>query len=221
MLGRLLGDPERPFVVVLGGAKVSDKIGVIRKMLDVADEVLVGGAMCFPLLQGAGPRRGYLAGGGGHGAGRGRRPGRGCGRPGLRFVLPTGRRRGRRGGGRGEHRHGPCRRHAGRQDGAGHRPAHGPRLCGAHRRRGHGLLERAHGPLRGRRLRCRYPRGRRGCSRLPRRERRGRRRHGQRRAPLRRRGSITHVSTGGGASMEFLEGKVLPGVAALLDKEDG
>ena len=54
MLGRLLGDPARPFVVVLGGAKVSDKIGVIRKMLDVADEVLIGGAMCFPLLKAQG-----------------------------------------------------------------------------------------------------------------------------------------------------------------------
>ena len=50
VLGRLLADPRRPFVVLLGGAKVSDKIGVIRKMLSVADAILIGGAMCFPLL---------------------------------------------------------------------------------------------------------------------------------------------------------------------------
>jgi phosphoglycerate kinase len=54
VLGSLLADPGRPFVVVLGGAKVSDKIGVIEKMLTLADAVLVGGAMCFPLLKAQG-----------------------------------------------------------------------------------------------------------------------------------------------------------------------
>ncbi len=54
MLGALLSDPARPFVVVLGGAKVSDKIGVIEKMLGSADAILVGGAMCFTFFKAAG-----------------------------------------------------------------------------------------------------------------------------------------------------------------------
>jgi len=54
MLGALLGAPVRPFVVVLGGAKVSDKIGVIEKMLGSADAILVGGAMCFTFFKAAG-----------------------------------------------------------------------------------------------------------------------------------------------------------------------
>lgn len=43
----LLEDPERPLVVVLGGAKVADKLGVIERFLEIADELLIGGAMCF------------------------------------------------------------------------------------------------------------------------------------------------------------------------------
>jgi len=54
ILGRLLREPARPFVVVLGGAKVSDKIGVIEKMLATADAILIGGAMCFTFFKAAG-----------------------------------------------------------------------------------------------------------------------------------------------------------------------
>jgi phosphoglycerate kinase len=46
-LSAVAESPQRPLVVVLGGAKVSDKIGVIDRFLDLADRILIGGAMCF------------------------------------------------------------------------------------------------------------------------------------------------------------------------------
>src|SRR5919198_203228 len=50
----LIEDPERPLVVVLGGAKVSDKIDLIQRFLDLADAVLIGGAMCFSFFRAQG-----------------------------------------------------------------------------------------------------------------------------------------------------------------------
>ena len=47
-------DPERPLVIVLGGAKVTDKIGVIDRFLGFAEEILVGGAMCFSFFKAEG-----------------------------------------------------------------------------------------------------------------------------------------------------------------------
>jgi phosphoglycerate kinase len=48
--GRILEHPEHPFAVVLGGAKVADKIGVIQRFTGLADSILVGGAMTFTFL---------------------------------------------------------------------------------------------------------------------------------------------------------------------------
>lgn len=50
VLGEILKDPHRPLVAVIGGAKVADKIGVIDRFLQIADVVIVGGAMAFPFL---------------------------------------------------------------------------------------------------------------------------------------------------------------------------
>jgi phosphoglycerate kinase len=77
-LRRVLEDPARPLVAVLGGAKVSDKIAVIEQFRSVADSILIGGAMCFPFFAAQGHSvgdslcaaddvelaRGLLAGGG-------------------------------------------------------------------------------------------------------------------------------------------------------------
>jgi phosphoglycerate kinase len=50
----ILEDPKRPLVAVVGGAKVTDKIGVLDAFLERADSILVGGAMCFPFFKAQG-----------------------------------------------------------------------------------------------------------------------------------------------------------------------
>ncbi|WP_433311981.1 phosphoglycerate kinase [Micromonospora chersina] len=54
VLGKLTGDPERPYVVVLGGSKVSDKLAVIEALLPKVDRLLIGGGMCFTFLKAQG-----------------------------------------------------------------------------------------------------------------------------------------------------------------------
>ncbi len=54
VLHRLTGDPERPYVVVLGGSKVSDKLGVIDNLIESVDRLLIGGGMVFTFLKAQG-----------------------------------------------------------------------------------------------------------------------------------------------------------------------
>ena len=54
VLGRLTGDPDRPYVVVLGGSKVSDKLGVIDNLIGAVDRLLIGGGMVFTFLKAQG-----------------------------------------------------------------------------------------------------------------------------------------------------------------------
>ena len=100
-LTELLQNPSRPLVAVLGGAKVSDKLGVIEAFQKVADQILIGGAMCFPFFKAQGHSignslcadedvelaRAVIASSGGEDAGRhpaALRPG-----PGRRASTPT------------------------------------------------------------------------------------------------------------------------------------
>ena len=53
-LTEIVESPDRPLVVVLGGAKVSDKVGLIDRFLDLADALLIGGAMCFSFFRAQG-----------------------------------------------------------------------------------------------------------------------------------------------------------------------
>ena len=54
VLSRVMECPKKPMVIILGGAKVSDKIGFIRSMLEKGDIMLIGGAMAFPFLKAMG-----------------------------------------------------------------------------------------------------------------------------------------------------------------------
>ena len=159
--------PDRPLVAILGGAKVSDKIGVVERFLELADVLCIGGAMCFPFFAAQGHRVGASL------CPDGRRRGGAARAHGRRRILVPARaadrsvaRAGRAGGTGGP---GP-RRHRGPRwlERPRHRAANQRPLRRRDRGRRHRVLERPDGPLRARAVRRRNPRRRRG-GRRPRR----------------------------------------------------
>ena len=56
--GKLLDDPQRPFTAIVGGAKVSDKLGLLERLIEVADNIIVGGGMSYTFLKARGGKIG-------------------------------------------------------------------------------------------------------------------------------------------------------------------
>ena len=160
VLDRLLHDAARPFVAVLGGSKVSDKLGVIEALLDRVDTLIVGGGMCFTFLAAQGHPVGRLAAGGGPDRGRAGS----CWPAASEIVLPTdsppSRPAASFGAGDAADRRGPpAGPRPARRAGSGLDigPGHGGRVRRPDLGRPHRVLERADGRLRGPPLRGRAP----------------------------------------------------------------
>ena len=216
-LQRLIRHVARPYMVVLGGAKVADKFPVVGSLIAVADQILIGGGMAFPFLAAQGHGTGLSLLEGNPDTARGL-PGPGCtsgcgARPAPRYGR--GRRARRRGAAPGR----VLRRDTARPDGPGHRARVGEAVRGQARRGENHLLERPDGRVRDSPATPTAP---------------GRSPEaladsdaftvvggGDTAAAVRTLGfpddAFGHVSTGGGASLEYLEGKTLPGLAALQD----
>ena len=216
-LTKVVEDPARPLVVVLGGAKVSDKVGVIDRFLEVADQILIGGAMCFSFFKAQGKEIGDSLyrrrerRGGARGAGQGRElrlradpaGGPGAGARVQRRHRAPGARRGRGAGRLDGARHRPEDRRALRRGG---RPAPGP--CSGTGRWAPSRWSRSP-PARGRSPTRSPRRPARPWSAAATRSRRW--------SSSASSDEVDWLSTGGGASLELLEGKKLPGVEALID----
>ena len=209
VLGRLLADPRGPSSSCWAAPRCPTRSASSRRCSTVADAILVGGAMCFPLLaaEGLSVGRSKVEEGTSEVAAKALTAAAGSA---CEFVLPTDIVAPRSRPPRPRAAWWPPTRYrstrwASTSARLPRRPS--PRACGGR----HGVLERPHGPVRGRRVRDRHAHGRRGRGGLPGVSVVG---GGDTVSAVRAFGleeHVTHVSTGGGASMEFLEGRALPG----------
>ena len=222
-IGKAITNPERPFVAVLGGAKVSDKIEVVENLMKVADAMLIGGGMAYTFLKSQGLpigkslveddkldlARELLAE-----AKQRKFPSAAArrSRASRRSSKPT-RKRARR-------RRRATRPKAGWDSTSARRPSQlfSAEIAESQNDR----VERSDGRFRNARVRKRHAGNRAAPSRRPRAKGAtsivgG----GDSVAAVHQSGvaeKISHISTGGGASLEFLAGEKLPGVEALTDK---
>jgi phosphoglycerate kinase len=88
-LTEVIEDPDRPLVVVLGGAKVTDKIALIERFMDIADALLIGGAMAFTFFRAQGLSTGDSLVEEGEGVETARRALESAASSGFRLLLPT------------------------------------------------------------------------------------------------------------------------------------
>ncbi len=218
VLRRLTEEPERPYVVVLGGAKVSDKLAVIDNLIGTADRLLVGGGMAFTFLAAQGLEvgqslleadqvetvKGYLDQ---------------AAADGVEIVLPTDVVAAAAFSADAEHAVVAADAIPADRMGLDIGPASAELFAGKLVRRADRVLERPDGRVRDGAVRRGHPRAGRGAH--P-----GRRASRSSAAVTRPQRSARsgfadsdfgHISTGGGASLEYLEGKTLPGLSVLDD----
>ncbi len=215
-LSKILQSPPRPLVAVIGGAKVADKIGVIDRFLEIADVVIIGGAMCFPFLCAQG-----------HGVGdslcdaedvehartalaKATDPGR------ASVALPTDLVIGRRVRRRGRAPRARRRRGARGLDGARHRPARAAERYAERDRQAGSVFW--NGPMGAFELEPFAAGTRRVAEAVAQAPGVTVVGGGDSAAALAHFGledAVDHLSTGGGATLELVEGRALPGVEAL------
>ena len=218
-LGGLLGAPEHPFVVISGGVKVADKIGVIEQLARTADSILIGGAMAFTFAIAQGHPVGKSLHEDEAGQETARRAVAACDEHGCELLLPVDIVCGREFSATGEQRTFPLEAI---EDGwmgldVGPRTVeqYSARIATARTVFWNGpmgafeLAPYASGTMAIAAALAACP----GTTVVG---------GGDSVAALTAAGladAVTHVSTGGGAGLELLEGRVLPGVAALSDGE--
>ncbi len=219
-LGKALSNPERPFVAVLGGAKVSDKIEVVENLMRVADAMLIGGGMAYTFLKSQGLPVGNslveadkvdLARKAARRSEAAKFPPAASDRPRAGRPIQAGH------GNADDQR----RLHAGRLDGAGHRAGYHREIFRGAGARKNNCVERPDGRVRD----AVFAKGTleiaravaaataKGATSIV--------GGGDSVAAIHAAGladKVSHISTGGGASLEFLGGRKLPGVEALTDK---